>query len=177
MACLIFSAQAQWNALHSGFGITTDYHGADPIPPGTAVTAKAGFIPDKFDPPIEVEYIQFIWHNSTDGVEFDVDVYPSDSPTGDWLTEPWTDKSGTTWTVYYLNNTQYPMTFGDWGVQAVFRGEGGRVQGLNEDTPAFAIRATSFETIPEVPLGTITAVLAMVVAGTLFVAKKRYTHH
>lgn len=177
LAYLIFSVQAQWPALNSGFAVTTDYHGADPIPQGTAVTAKAGFIPEKFDPPPNIEYIQFIWHNETDGVEFDVDVYPSDSPTGDWLTEDWTDKSGTTWTVYYLNNTQYPVTLGEWGVQAVFRGEGGSVQGLDEMVPAFAIRATSFETIPEVPLGTITAVLAMLAAGTLFVVKKRYTYH
>jgi len=172
LACLIISVQAQWPALNSGFAITTDYHGADPIPPGTAVTAKAGFIPEKAGISVDdIEYIQFIWH-SEGGVEFDVDVYPSP----DWLTEPWTDGSGNTWTVYYLTNTQYPTTAGEWGVQAVFRGEGGSVQGLDEEIPAFAIRATSYEVVPEVPLGTITALLAMVAAGALFVAKKRYTY-
>jgi len=160
-------AQAPWSSLNSGYAITTNYFQME-VPPGTPVTAKAGFIvknPSPLDP--NVTWIQFIWHFPNDTIARNESVYPPFSP------DAFTNKSGT-YTVYYLTDTYTPTVYGDWGVQAVFRGPGGRIMGLDTTDPAFSIKATSFNVVPEVPFGTIAVLVAMFGALGVFAIKKKH---
>jgi len=60
---------------------------------------------------------------------------------------------------------------GDWGVQAFFQDSTGRTKaGLDN---VIKTKATSFNAIPEVPLGTIAIFLAMVGALGILAIKKK----
>jgi len=163
--------QAPLSSLSSGFAVTTDYHERhiDEILPGTPVTAMAAFIVQSEDPLTPaVEWIQFIWRAS-DTMERD---HREDPP---FYTGTWTDKQGITHTIYYLNDTFTPTTPGPWGIQAIFRGEGGTIMGQDTADPAFSIKAISFAVVPEVPFGTIAIIVAMFGALGLFTIRKRRT--
>jgi len=169
LAYLIVSVQAPLSSLNSGFAITTDYHEEhiEYILPATPVTAMAVFIVESESPLTPgVEWIQFIWR-SPSGMERNQSVYPPFDET------TWTDKKGNTHKVFYLNDTFTPITQGPWGIQAIFRGENGTIKGQDTTDPAFGIKATSFTVIPEVPVGTIAAFLAMLGALSILAIKKK----
>jgi len=168
---LITTAQAPLASLSSGFCVTTDFHEQhiEPILPGTSVTAMAAFIVESESPLTpDVEWIQFKWR-SENGLERDEHVIPP------FNEGTWTDKQGVTHMIYYLNDTYTVLTEGEWGIQAIFRGEDGTIMGQDEADPAFSIKATSLEVIPEVPIGTIAIVLTMF-ATLLLVKKKNMLH-
>lgn len=169
LAYLIASIQAPWSSLNSGFAVTTDYHEQhlEFILPGTEVTAMAGFVVENTDPLTPgVEWIQFIWRVS-DNMERNESVYPPFHVT------TWTDKQEVTHMIYYLNDTFTPNTVGPWGIQAIFRGEGGHIMGQDTVDPAFSIKATSFDVVPEAPIGTIAVFLAMLGALGIFVKRRK----
>jgi len=162
--------QAQWSALDSGYAVTTDYHGVD-VPLGVEVTATAGTTNSG------VKKVEFRWLDPYGNEVFgliSVSVFgpytTPNVPPGvpqeivDWaLKNPGID-------VYYAQNTQSPERAGDWAVQAIFYDSGGRGHGPFEDK--VAIRATSFNVIPEAP-STIVILLGMFGALGVFALKKK----
>lgn len=167
-------AQAQWPAISSGYAVTTNWHGQD-VPLGEDVFAVAGTTD------IEVQKVEFIWLDPGGMVrnQNTVDVFgPYTTPSvpagvpqeiSDWAYE----NPGVT--IWYANDTYTdPDIIGDWAVKAHFHDPTDPVKSLkgkNSDT--IAIRATSFNVIPEVPFGTITILLSMF--GTLgaFILKRK----
>ena len=146
--------QAQWSALVSGYAVTTNYHGKD-VPPGTLVIATAGTTD------ASVKTVTFYWKYPNDTVAYvvaDVSVAAN----------------GTTWDgklIYYAQSSYTPITpTGDWGVQAVFKDSGHCQKGHHEDI--VAIRATSYFVTPEVPFGTVTVLLILLGALSLFARRK-----
>jgi len=139
--------------LNSGYGITTDYHGID-VPVGTPVTAYAATTKNV---PGEVKYVCIIWLEPGGSVARNTGPLPLED-------------SGTKWTddkeIYWATDTFIPNIVGDWGVQAIFYNLTlGKITCEPPHNEKEAIRATSFLSVPEVPLGTITATLVMM--GTL----------
>jgi hypothetical protein len=166
---ILFSAvYAQWTALGSGYAIASNVHGID-ILPGTRVTVTAGTT----DP--DVVNVTFRWHRPPDGngpVAWEDEVFPL-------LTSPYPppnvpqeviDYENST-TVWYAQDTRVPDELGDWGVQAFFIGPDGKDRANLTDV--IMIRATSFNSVPEIPFGTIAAAAAMFIAFGLFIIKKK----
>ncbi len=165
---------AQWSALGSGYAVTTNWHG-DNVPIGQNVTVWAGTT----DP--EVEEVLFRWNKPGDaGVWLEitvdiVDIGPYTTPEipagvpeeiSDWAE----DHQGIT--IYYATDTQSPEILGDWGVQALFIGEGGVTKANHNDV--IMIRSSSFNTIPDFPLiGTAGALISMLLGLSLFLRKKK----
>ncbi|UCE16450.1 MAG: hypothetical protein JSV12_02210 [Candidatus Bathyarchaeota archaeon] len=159
--CLFVSVtvvHAPWSTLGTGYAITSNYHGII-VPPGTPVTVTAGTL----DP--NVVNITFRWHmpNETVRWEVTVPVY-TNGTTGQW-------NNGTTALIRYANSTKTPDVIGDWGVQAFFQDSTGRDKAGLEDV--INIKATSFNSVPEVPFGTIAVFLAMAGALCIFAIKKK----
>jgi hypothetical protein len=148
-------AHAQWSAINSGYAITTDYHGKA-VPIGTLVTATAGTTD------AEVKSVTFLWHypdNETVAYEVNVQVWSNGSTYDGKL-------------IYYATSSYIPDVLGDWGVQALFIGEGGTKKANHDDV--VRIRATSFNTIPDLPVvGTAGAIATMLLGLGMFLHKKK----
>ena len=154
----VVSASAQWNALNSGYAVTTDYHGED-ILPGTLVTATAGTTDS------DVLNVTFVWMFPNETIAIiDAEVVVWSNGT------KWPDDTGSP--IYYAQSSFRPTIIGDWGVQAWFNGPGGHLHGL--ETDIIAIRATSFNVIPDIPVvGTAGSVAVMLLGLGLFYKKKQ----
>ena len=148
--------------LTDGYEIITNFHGTD-IPAGTEVTATAMTINPS------VTQVTFLWKNPGGVTEY-WDVVPvytngtlgSGNVKGtDYVNVP----------VRFANATQTPFAIGDWGVQALFQDASGRtIQGI---TDVVAIRARSFNVIPEIPIiGTLGACSAMLAGFTYKIKRK-----
>jgi hypothetical protein len=160
-ATLLFSVNsvyAPWATLGTGYAITSDFHGVD-VPIGTEVTVTAGTLDTR------VTQVTFRWHRPDESVarEVTVPVF-TNGDTGQW-------NNGTSALVRYAVDSYSPDVLGDWGVQAFFQGSGGSTKAGIEDV--IKIRATSFNVIPEVPVGTIAILLSMFGAFGVFAVKKR----
>lgn len=138
----------------SGYDVTTNYQGID-VPPGTTVTAYAATTDNT------VVSVTFLWKN----------------PLGNTVTTI-VDSTPTTYTygaltIYVFESSYAPGVdgLGDWGVQALFQDSGGQtIQGIER---VIAVRAASFNVIPEIPIiGTIGASLAML-AGFAYKLKRK----
>lgn len=157
---LVSSAYAPWSTLGAGYAVTSDHHGII-VSLGTPVTVTAGTLDSR------VSQVTFRWHSPPDGNgpvawEDAVAVWQNGT-TGQW-------NNGTTALIWYANNTHPPNELGDWGVQVFFQDSEGREKSGVENV--IKIKATSFNAIPEIPLGTIGAVGAMIFALAFFVVKK-----
>jgi len=78
--------------------------------------------------------------------------------------------SGDTWDgkpIWDADDTQTLSDLGNWGVQALFTDEDGRLQGPNP-YPIVKIKAISYHVTPEVPFGTIATILTMLGALGVF---------
>ena len=143
--------------LSTGYAITSNYEGID-VPMGSEVIITALTTDNS------VDAVTFRWHEPPDGNgpiarEVTVPVNPSD------------DDYGTGENVYFAEDSYFPTILGDWGVQAFFQGVDGKSKSNIEDT--INIKATSFNAIPEIPLGTIGATAAMIFAFGFFAVKKK----
>jgi len=167
-------AEAQWDALGSGYAVTTDFHGKEVLP-GFLVTATAG-TSDSI-----VKTVEFRWI-SPDGSVYASPIVPvfgpyttPDFPPGITLTPEitsWiTDPKNAGIEVWYAQDAQIPNAVGDWGVQAIFH-DTGKIRGKNSDT--IAVRATSFNVVPEVPFGTIAILLSWIGILGVFVLRKKH---
>jgi len=187
-------AQAQWDALSSGYAVTTDKHGQIVII-GQSVTAWAG------TNDTTVDEVEFRWLDPAGNLAIDpqfVGVFgpyktpgvppPEDLPPGVSVPEEiveWAglrDGSGDPGhfpevDIFYAINKQIPNIIGDWGVQAIFHdGDGAvhHIRGKNSDI--VAIRATSFNVVPEVPFGTIAILLSWFGILGVFALGKKHFH-
>ena len=158
LSLFIFTANAQW-PINSGYAVTTDYHGED-VMPGMLVTATAGTT----DP--NILNVTFVWKFPNDSTAFtDAEVTVSSNGTK-WPN----DDTGSL--IYYAQSSYTPTVAGDWGVQAWFNGPGGHLRG--PETDIIAIRATSINTIPEIPIvGTAGAITAMLLCLWFYSTKKK----
>jgi hypothetical protein len=155
----ILTANAQWSALNSGYAVTTDYHGEDVLP-ATLVTVTSGTTDTN------VKNVTFVWmfpNTSIAIIDAEIIVWTN--------TTCWTNSSGS-FPIRYAQSSYTPTVIGDWGVQAWFNGPGGHLHG--PETDIIAIRATSFDVIPEIPvIGTAGAVTAMLLSLGLLRRKKK----
>jgi hypothetical protein len=149
-------------SLSSGYYITTNYHGQE-VPMGTLIIATA------YTTDTRVDAVTFIWRQPDSSEAF----RDSDVPVV---------SNGTTFNgnaVYKATSSYTPLIVdGDWGVQAIFLGDGGKtVLGLDVDD-VIKIKATSFNTffvVPEFPIaGTAGSLLAML-AGFGYYIRSRKT--
>jgi hypothetical protein len=157
-AILLANAQPieeQEGSLPSGYRVTSDWHGID-TPLGTDVHVKA------YTTDAGVTQVTFIWRNAAEEIKFGPDVVTTKSTDGTFDGK----------TVYVFEAPVHaPDSIGDWGVQAIFQGPGGSARANLQDV--IAIRATSFNVIPEIPLlGTVGASIAMI-AGLAFKLKRK----
>jgi hypothetical protein len=157
-AILLASAQPpedQEGSLPSGYYVTSDWHGID-TPLGTEVHVKA------YTTDAGVTQVTFIWRNAAEDIVYGPDV----------VTTKTTDGEHNGKTVYMFEAPVHaPDSIGDWGVQAIFQGpdESARANCQN----VIAIRATSFNVIPEIPLiGTAGASIAMI-GGLAFKLRRK----
>jgi len=172
-------AQAQWDALSSGYAITTNWHGEE-VPIGQSVTAWAGTTDSA------VDEVEFRWLDPSGNMA--VDPPPHVSVFGPYVTPAVPDgvpEEIVEWSikyqgveVWYAFNTQGPDVLdilGDWGVQANFYDipNPGPKSLRGRNTDIIAIRATSFNVVPEVPFGTIVILLSMFGALGVFATRRR----
>ena len=148
--------------LNDGYEIITNYQGVD-IPPGTPVTATAMTINPS------VTQVTFLWKNPGNATMFTdvVPVYTNGTlGSGKVKGTPYTNVP-----VSFAEATQIPNAIGDWGVQALFQDSGGQtIEGV---TNVVAIRARSFNVIPEIPIiGTLGASIAMLLGFTYRMKRK-----
>lgn len=171
-------AQAQWNALSSGYAVTTDWHGTD-MPIGEEVTAYAG------TNDTEVEEVEFEWLDpvgnpfsrpedlitSLQGPFSAPEEYPAGVPQEilDWA-EDHPDVE-----IYLAVSTPFePDVIGDWAVKALFLDHSEPVKNLRgRNTDIIACRATSFNVVSEVPFGTIVIFMSMLGTLGIFTLKRR----
>jgi hypothetical protein len=172
-------AHAQWSAISSGYGVTTDWHGQD-APIGVSVTATAGTTD------MSVDKVEFRWLDPEGNVEIAINVTVSDAyitpatpadPPDNWdlpdeIKEWATDNPDIP--VKYAQNFQTLDEVGDWAVQAHFIDTDHNPKSLRgRNTDIIAIRATSFNVVPEVPYGTIAILLSMFGALGLFAIRRK----
>jgi len=149
---------APWTTLGTGYAITSNVHGID-ILPGTPVTVTAGTLDNR------VVNVTFRWHRPNESVAWEdvVNVW-TNGTMGQW-------NNGTWALIRYAQDTHVPDEVGEWGVQAFFQDSEGRDRAGLEDV--IKIKATSFNAVPEIPLGTIAAAATMFVAFGLFIIVKK----
>jgi hypothetical protein len=164
---------AQWNAINSGYAVTTNWHGKE-VPIGQSVTAWAGTNNS------QVYQVEFKWKNETGHVIYDVNVtnldsyttpdYPPGAPQE--IIEWATNSSNKGIKIFYANNTQIPDSQGEWSVQVFFYAPGGHLMG--QGSGKIKIKATSFNVTPDIPiLGTAGALTAMLLSLGFFLHRKR----
>jgi len=145
---------AGWNAINSLYAVTTDYHGKI-VSPGTLVTATAGTT----DP--NVKNVTFLWKYPNETVAYEINI------------PVWSN--GSTYDgniIYYASSSYRPYVPGDWGVQALFIGEGGKTK--SNQTDVISIRAISFNVIPDLPIvGTAGSVVSMLLGFGLFLHRRK----
>ena len=145
------------NALTSGYAISRwPWDGGDVLP-GESVTVRACTT----EP--EATQVVFRW-NAPDGSHFDVGPKDLTLSSDTWDGNP-------IWDAY---DTQTLAMLGNWGVQALFLDEEGKLQGPNP-YPIVNIKAISYHVVPEVPFGTTAALLSMIGALCVFAVVKRKT--
>jgi len=147
------------NALTSGYAITRWPWNGGELFPGDNATVRACTT----EPPHpEATRVVFRWHRPNGS-------YWDEGPKNLTL-------SGDTWDgkpIWDAYDTQTLDMMGDWGVQALFINEEGKLQGPNP-YPIVKIKAISYHVIPEVPFGTIVTLLCMFGAlGIFFIVKRK----
>jgi hypothetical protein len=149
------SAYAAYPSLASGYAVESNYHGVN-VPPGADVIVTA------YTTDASVYQVNFLWKYPNGTVAFGPEV----DNTKTTEAQQYNGK-----TVYTFSSEHTPNEIGDWGVQALFQSPNGRTK--QDIDYVVAIRATSFNVAPEVPIiGTIGA-SAMMLLGLGFYMKKR----
>lgn len=153
MICVVQIGADFPSSLNSGYGVTTDWHG-ELVLAGSPINATA------YTTDLNVTKVEFIWKDPDENVIWDVNV--TVQPDGQYNGDD----------VLWANNSQTIYEpLGDWGIQAFFYDEWGHIRG--QDSDIVAIRATSFEAVPEVPFGTIATILAFFGALATYVVKSK----
>ena len=160
---------AQWSEINSGYAVTTNWHKIN-VPIGQTVVATAGTT----DP--DVTHVRFIWKNPSNNTVWDENVTiqgslktPDVPPNVPQEVIDWAN-GNINITYWYAQNAHNPDVAGEWGVRVIFYNA---TKPRGNSRVNFAIRATSFNVIPDAPLvGTAGLVLAMAFGLGLFKFKK-----
>ena len=159
-------AHAPWSSIGSGYAIWTDAHGVN-IPVGVEVTATAGtteYPPGRLSNKPDVTAVRFRWMPPSSSGEPDIYDPPIVEDPKPLSYDGTTDYEG--WPVYTAESKLTPNIMGDWGVQAWFYNTEGNLAG---QSGVEAIRAVSFNTVPEIPIvGTLGAAAAMLLSLGLY---------
>ncbi len=148
------------NALDSGYAITRWPWNGGEILPGESVQVRACTT----EPPYpNATWVVFRW-NQPDGGHWDTPPKVLTKSVDTWDAKP-------IWDAYDTQTLYMP---GDWGVQALFCDEEGKLQGPNP-YPIVSIKAISYHVVPDVPFGTIATMLGMLGALGVFAIVKRKT--
>ena len=146
------------NALDSGYAVTRWPWDSGDIFPGDSVQVRACTT----EPPYpNTTWVVFRW-NRPDGSQWDTPPKVLTKSVDTWDGLPIWDA--------YDHQTLHMM--GNWGVQALFCDENGKLQGPNP-YPIVNIKAISYHVVPEVPLGTIAILTAMFGATAIFALKRK----
>ena len=149
--------------LQDGYEITNNWHGSGDLQPGTNVVATAMTI----DP--EVTQVTFLWKDPAGQIAFQETVAVFQNGTtgsGQIKGTQYEDVA-----VSFAVSEYTPQSLGDWGVQALFQDSSGKT--CQTISWVLAIRATSFNVIPEIPiLGTAGAATAMITGFTYKMKRK-----
>ncbi|MDH5483407.1 MAG: hypothetical protein OEY22_11125 [Candidatus Bathyarchaeota archaeon] len=159
-----------WSAIkETGYAVTSNWQGMI-VPMGETVVVTAGTTD------LTITHIILRWHDPGDNPVWEDTVAvtglttPNVPPNVPQHVVDWAnDNPGVDY--LYAQSSHVPNATGDWGVQAFFIGPDGRPKNNLEDV--VMIRATSFNSIPEVPLGTIGTLIAMVGAFGFFITRKK----
>jgi hypothetical protein len=134
----------------SNYTVTSNYHGID-TPPGTTITVTAATTDTS------VETVMFRWRDASGTLQLE-EVVSVSKESASMLT---------------AEDFYAPDSIGDWGVQALFIGADGKTKQQVDDV--IAIRATSLNVIPEIPIiGTIGASITMVAGLTYEIKRKNH---
>lgn len=148
--------------INSGYAVTTDAFKVI-VYVGESVTAYA------YTTHSGIETVTFIWMPPEGGEEAKTADGPYDMPH-----DPTGSLDGTPY--YAVESDPFLIdVVGDWGVQVVFKDTGGNIRGPYplEPNEYNAIKATSFHSVPELPLGTLTATLVMLSVLALYALKPK----
>jgi len=151
---------APLETLGTGYAVTSDFHGID-VFLGTPVNVTALTLDSS------IYQVTFKWNapNGTEGVWIDVFTpLITNGSKGTW-------NNGTEAIIHYAWSVHAPDSLGDWGVKVLFQGPDGRTKENADEV--VAIKATSFNAVPEVPFGTLAILAAMFGAVAIFAIKKR----
>lgn len=146
------------NALNSGYAITTWPSVTEEYSLGDNVTVRAATTEPPFP---EAVHVVFRWHKPDGSL---IDVGPT------LLT-----KSNDTWDgkpIWDAYDTQTLDVIGEWGVQALFIDEHGKLQGPNPYA-IVAIKATSCTIIPEISLNMFLATFWILIVFCAATIKRR----
>lgn len=153
-----------WSAIDSGFAVTTNHHGEEIIPPGDPpLAAKVGLLNTEFyfdNGTIRLLRVEVELRNPDEVVVDTEVVYAAEflddtSPQGNPIKYAWTaDFEPSSWTV------------GHYSVKAYFYLKGARDLANAQDLDA--MRAVSVMSVPELPVGTLTAVVLLVATLGLY---------
>lgn len=150
------------NALNTGYAITRWPYTDGDIYVGQDATVRAcTTIPPPPDGSGPTQVV-FRWHRPDDSY---FDIGPIDLALSD---DTWEGKP-----IYDAYDTQTLNILDSWGVQALFLGEGGTLQGPEAPYDIVKIKAISWHVLPEVPLGAIVTVLSMAGALSVFAIRKK----
>lgn len=151
------------NALNTGYAITRWPWDGGELYPGMDATVRAATT----EPPHpESTQVVFRWIRP-DGSHWDVGPKDLTASVDTW-------DGDKIWDAY---DTQTLDMVGNWGVQALFLGEDGKIKGPYQ-TPIVEIKAISWHVIPETHFGTIATLLCMLGilgAFTITRSQKRFT--
>jgi hypothetical protein len=165
-----------WSPIkNTGYAVISNYQGMV-VPPLTTVNVTAGTTN------LTITKVVFIWRDPDD-----ITRYQDEVPVKGPLTTPqippgpldnlhpeliqWA-KDNPNVEYLYAHSAYEPDKPGDWGVQALFIGEGGHRVGSVENV--IKIRSTSFNVIPDLPVvGTAGALVTMLFGLGLFLHRKR----
>lgn len=149
LAASVSATPPAWN-LGSGYDVTSNYHGID-VPLGTLVTVTAATTD------VNVQNVTFVWKLPDETIAY-MDPEVPVQFNGNY----WTNSSGT-FQIFEASSSHTADVAGDWGVQALFMGPGGHL--MSQDSDIIAIRATSFNVIPEIPIVGTAGLTAIMLLG------------
>lgn len=174
-------AQAQWAAIDSGYGVTTNVHGVE-ISPNHPLTAWTGTKDN------EVKTVEFQWKDP-DGIIVGVWDQAVDISSATWYITPdvppdpdlpqeiidWANANHDVSIRYAKSDTHIPednydgTIIDDWTLKVYFHGEGNT---KSQDEETISIRVTSFA-IDEVPFGTIVVLMIPFGFLAIYAVKRR----
>jgi len=142
------------NALNSGYAITRWPWDGGTVYPGETATVRAA---TTHPPHPEATKVVFRWIRP-DGTFWDVGPIALTESVDTW-------DGKTIWDAY--SSEEIDM-LGDWGVQALFQDSEGNLKGPTDPYEIVSIRAISWHSVPEIPFGTISAIVSMLGALIFF---------